>query len=289
MRTWAKPASSRRLTTAPPSTSLRPPRYFVVACMTRSQPRSSGRCSAGEAKVLSATARAPLRCAIAATSAMSTHCSSGFDGVSIQTRRVASLIAPRDVVEPGHVDEARGHAPLREQVLENVRGAVVDVARRDHVVARREALEDRGHGGEAGAERRGRGAAFEGGQRRFESVAIGVVVARIEVAARIAAVGAALERGRQVDRLRDRAGGRVDPVPGVNGQGLETKRLGRIHGSRDDTRPRAALSAAATFTDRARRRREARAVFHCRVPRRVLVRPRNSACLGCRHGPPRQR
>jgi len=41
------------------STSLWPPRYFVVLCMTRSAPKSNGRCSTGLAKVLSQASSAP--------------------------------------------------------------------------------------------------------------------------------------------------------------------------------------------------------------------------------------
>ena len=45
---WRNPtasASSPSFTiTAPPSTSLCPPRYFVVECTTTSAPRISGRC-----------------------------------------------------------------------------------------------------------------------------------------------------------------------------------------------------------------------------------------------------
>ena len=58
-----------------------------------------------------------------------------------------------DVVEPRHVDEGRADLPLREQVLQHVGGAVVDVARRDDMVARLQALEDRRHRGEPRAER----------------------------------------------------------------------------------------------------------------------------------------
>jgi hypothetical protein len=135
-----------------------------------------------------------------------------------------------DGIEPGHVDERRAHLPLGEQVLEDVGGAVIDVVRRDDVVARLQALEDRRHRGKAGAERRRRGAALERGKRRLEAVAVRVVVARVDVAVRIAAVGVALESRRQMDRIDDRARRRVDAVPGVDGQRLESVRLRAFHG-----------------------------------------------------------
>ena len=70
-RTRAKNSSASRAMTTPPRTSLWPPRYFVVECITRSAPSSSGRCSIGVAHVLSTTSRAPARRAIAAAAAMS--------------------------------------------------------------------------------------------------------------------------------------------------------------------------------------------------------------------------
>ena len=54
--------------------------YFVTLWTTTSAPSASGRCSAGEANVLSTTTRAPAACATAATAWMSTIFSSGFDG-----------------------------------------------------------------------------------------------------------------------------------------------------------------------------------------------------------------
>jgi hypothetical protein len=48
-----------------------------------------------------------------------------------------------------HVDKAGADLPFGEQVLEHVGGAVVDVARRHHMVAGLQALENGGHGGQA--------------------------------------------------------------------------------------------------------------------------------------------
>ena len=82
-----------RRSTAPPTASECPPRYFVVECTTTSAPSSSGRWLAGVANVLStATSASRLR---ATTPAMSTTLSSGLVGVSTQTRRVSSADARR--------------------------------------------------------------------------------------------------------------------------------------------------------------------------------------------------
>ncbi len=81
-RSWR---SGSRTTTAPPTTSEWPPRYFVAECTTASAPSSIGRCTIGVANVLSTATIAPrLR---STTPAMSTTFSSGFVGVSTQISR----------------------------------------------------------------------------------------------------------------------------------------------------------------------------------------------------------
>jgi len=89
-------SSSRTFdTTAPPSTSPWPPRYFVVAWTTRSAPSLSGVWSTGVAvRVVADVAGAACR-AISPTAARSVIFHSGFDGVSTQTRRVLARIAAR--------------------------------------------------------------------------------------------------------------------------------------------------------------------------------------------------
>ena len=154
---------------------------------------------------------------------------SGFDGVSIQTIRVVACSAAATASGRVMSTKVALDLPLREQVLQDVGGAVVDVARRDDVVARLQALKDRRHCGEPGAERGGGGAAFERGERGLEAVAVRVVVARVDVAVRIAAVGRALEGRREMDRVDHRAGGRVDAMAGVDGERLEAKGLGGLH------------------------------------------------------------
>ena len=58
-----------------------------------SNPSSSGRCTQGEANVLSATQSTPFAFATSATIARSTSFRSGFDGVSTQSILVPGLSA----------------------------------------------------------------------------------------------------------------------------------------------------------------------------------------------------
>ena len=67
--------------------------YFVVECVTRSAPRSSGCWRYGLANVLSTTATAFALCASAAIAAMSMTLSIGLVGDSIQTSFVLFVIA----------------------------------------------------------------------------------------------------------------------------------------------------------------------------------------------------
>jgi len=67
--------------------------YFVVEWTTMSMPSSSGRWKTGVANVLSTTVTIPRSRASATTAARSVSLSSGFVGVSSQTRRVSGRIA----------------------------------------------------------------------------------------------------------------------------------------------------------------------------------------------------
>ena len=82
-------------TTAPPTTSLCPPAYFVVLWTTTSAPRAMGVWRYGLAKVLSTTSRAPASCATSARASMSAMPRSGFVGVSTHTIRVSGRRAAR--------------------------------------------------------------------------------------------------------------------------------------------------------------------------------------------------
>src|SRR5215469_2628884 len=89
------PSSASRRMSAPPTTSLCPPRYFVVECTTTSAPSASGCCRYGEANVLSTTSSAPASWAMSASAAMSAMPSSGLVGVSHHTTRVVGRSAAR--------------------------------------------------------------------------------------------------------------------------------------------------------------------------------------------------
>ncbi len=77
--------SSALPTAIPPRRSPWPPRYFVAECTTTSAPSSTGRCSAGEAKVLSTTVTALAARAMAAIRATSMTRRLGLAGVSKNT------------------------------------------------------------------------------------------------------------------------------------------------------------------------------------------------------------
>ena len=89
--------TSRRPSTAPPSTRPCPSRYFVAEWMIRSAPSSSGRCSAGVQKQLSTTSSAPASCATSASAAMSNTSVSGLEGDSTNSSRVFGRSAARQL------------------------------------------------------------------------------------------------------------------------------------------------------------------------------------------------
>jgi hypothetical protein len=86
--------SSLLATTTPPITSEWPPRYFVVACTTRSAPSSRGRCKTGVAQVLSQASRTPASWAIPEIPRTSVIFRRGFEGVSTQNNLVLGRTAP---------------------------------------------------------------------------------------------------------------------------------------------------------------------------------------------------
>ena len=146
-------ATSSDVSTAPPSTSLWPPRYFVELCTTRSAPSSSGRCSTGLAKVLSTATSAPAPCTSSLTASRSTMRRSGLVGDSSQTRRVRSVIAA--AIASGSVGStAVKREPVApEDLVEQPEGAAVDVLGEDDVVAGIEEQHHGGRRGQAGRER----------------------------------------------------------------------------------------------------------------------------------------
>ncbi len=82
------PSAGSATTTAPPTTSLCPPRYFVVEWTDTSAPSASGCWRYGVAKVLSTASRPPTAWISLASTAMSATLSSGFVGVSHHSSRV---------------------------------------------------------------------------------------------------------------------------------------------------------------------------------------------------------
>ncbi|MNV82310.1 hypothetical protein D3C71_1760360 [compost metagenome] len=67
--------------------------YLLAECITRSTPRVIGRWFHGEQKVLSMQVRMPRALARSHTALMSTRCSNGLVGDSIQISWVSGLIA----------------------------------------------------------------------------------------------------------------------------------------------------------------------------------------------------
>ena len=98
-----------------------PLRYLVAECITRCAPSSSGRCTIGEAKVLSTTTRKPCLRAICATAAMSTILSIGLVGVSIQTIFVFGPIAASNAARSHRSTKLKSSPALRRRTRSNRR------------------------------------------------------------------------------------------------------------------------------------------------------------------------
>ena len=95
-RTRAKKSSASRAMTTPPRTSLWPPRYFVVECITRSAPSVERPLQdRGRPRVVDDEPRARRGARSRQRPRCRSTCSRGFDGVSTQTSRVAERTAAR--------------------------------------------------------------------------------------------------------------------------------------------------------------------------------------------------
>jgi hypothetical protein len=80
-------------------------------------------------------------------------------------------------------------------------------------------------------------ATLEKGERLFERSAIRVIGTRIIESGRESAVLGALESGREMNRLRDRAGDGVDLAAGMNGNGFWSQSgIGFRHGRTAQTK-----------------------------------------------------
>jgi hypothetical protein len=108
-------------TSAPPTTSECPPRYFVVECTTTSAPRVSGCCRYGEAKVLSTTSSAPASCATSASAG----------DVGDVEQRVGRRLAP-DHPGPGRIAARTASRSLRSdrRVLDAPRASTRRISRK---------------------------------------------------------------------------------------------------------------------------------------------------------------
>src|SRR5204862_3514684 len=109
-------------------------------------------------------------------------------------------------------------------------------------------LEVRGRRRRGRRERRRRLAALERGQTRLERIAVRIGVARVKEAARIRAVGLALERGGRVDGGRDRARSRIDAGARVDGDRLDS------HGTHAPQSAEVSLAAMTTASPGAQAR-----------------------------------
>ena len=111
-------SSSRAVASAPATTSVWPPRYFVAECMTRSAPSARGCVCTGVAHVESTARTAPASWAIVAAAAMSVTSQVGLAGVSAQTRRVgaARTFAARSSSDPLSYSSTRTPHAARKPV-----------------------------------------------------------------------------------------------------------------------------------------------------------------------------
>ena len=118
-------------------------------------------------------------------------------------------------IEFRHVDEAHFQSPAHVNFAQQFGHAVINIRRRDDMIARRERLQNCARRGET----RGKGerlvTAFERSQRLFERLPVRVRAPAVNEAVRITAFRVAFERGGKMDRRRHRAGCGVDLMPGV--------------------------------------------------------------------------
>ena len=135
----------------------------------------------------------------------------------------------RDLDGPGtaEVDELERGTALPAEVAELFHRTVVGFDRRHQPLTRAEQVEYRHVGGEAGGERNRADATLEGRHARFQRGAVRRAFAAVAVAARVAAVRVAFERGAEIDGLSDRADSRIGCVSGVHAQRVEAGALHR--------------------------------------------------------------
>ena len=116
-----------------------------------------------------------------------------------------------------------------EHLVRQPERAAVEIVTEDGVVACIQQVQDRiGRGKPAGEGERVL-AAFQRGQAALQGIARRVARARVFESLVLARPLLRIRRG-QVDGRHHRAGGRVGPLPGVNGERLEAIRFASRHG-----------------------------------------------------------
>ena len=126
-----------------------------------------------------------------------------------------------DLIKPRHVDEAYLEAPPDEDITEQLRHSMVNIGRRDDVIARRQGLQDRARSGQTGAKGRRVITAFQRRQTLLERVAGRIRTARVNVTVRVTAFGITLEGGGKMNGRGDRHRRWINGVPGVHRQCLD--------------------------------------------------------------------
>ena len=174
-----------------------------------SAPSSSGRWKSGVAKTLSTMSRALACCAISATAAMSISSSVGLDGLSRKNAFVFGRTAFRHASRSRAVDQRRGDAEARQEILDDVAaGAEQRRGRRRGRRPCRSQRKRRGDRGHAARHRARRLGAFEQAHALLEHGDGRIGVARIDEArilaleARLGGLRAAIDEALgQEDRL----------------------------------------------------------------------------------------
>ena len=226
---------------------------LVAECTTMCAPCSNGRHRYGVANVLSITSGRPGVVGDLRPAGDVEHVDARVaDRLGVEHAR-ALVDRGAHGVEVVRVDEAHVDAEARQLQRELVVRAAVEVLRRDDAVAARDERQhrDRGRGHAGGRRERPhpalehRHALLEGGVGRVDDARVGVAEAvEVEQVGRVLRVLEDVGR-RLVDRLRARAGGRVDALAGVDLQRVEAERaLDRqracaraVSSRRDETTP----------------------------------------------------
>src|SRR5260370_33935886 len=116
-----------------------------------------------------------------------------------------------------HIDKVGFESPAQENFAKQSRRAVVSIDMGEDVISRRERMKQPHCCGRASAKSRRCLTAFEHADSTFQRLTIWIVIARVHKTARISALDISLEGGGEVDRCRNRSGGGVDHMSGMDG------------------------------------------------------------------------